>query len=461
MAKPYQEGNTWSFRLRIQGQDIYQGNFASAAQANKAMLALKAEISIEDKAAGRGPFNTTVAEAFSLYAAQRLPFLKGAPADSVRINRYLRAMDMPIIQLERIANPADAASRFWNVHFRTETARTVPNSLKEHRAAQAEQSRTSDQIRQQIASTPMADVTATLIQRFVDALVTHGYGSATIELERSELRRVFSHARKKWHWTRPIHNPASQLTIPAVKGSRSKVLTNEEWAAMAQALCDGGNEYAPYLFALMLETAMRSCEPLTYTRWKDVNWDQRILVLPDAKSGGREVPLGPGAIAILEKLFELATEKANKKKQALTGDDALFPTTYEAVKKAWSVARAACGLSDIRMHDLRHTSTTRYALQLNGDIFRIMGITGHKTTKMVRRYTHIKATHIAHELHGEEIPIDMAPAGYKRPAAQKVIDALSSEEAPQATALWKSFPEYRHANVSTNVIAVDFKKQAA
>ena len=36
MAKPYQEGKTWSIRLRIQRQDIYLSGFASAAAALKA-----------------------------------------------------------------------------------------------------------------------------------------------------------------------------------------------------------------------------------------------------------------------------------------------------------------------------------------------------------------------------------------------------------------------------------------
>ena len=37
MAKPYREGSTWSFRLRIKHQDIYQSGFPTEHAALKAL----------------------------------------------------------------------------------------------------------------------------------------------------------------------------------------------------------------------------------------------------------------------------------------------------------------------------------------------------------------------------------------------------------------------------------------
>ena len=37
MAKPFREGNGWSFRLRIKGQDEYRSGFPSEAAANNAL----------------------------------------------------------------------------------------------------------------------------------------------------------------------------------------------------------------------------------------------------------------------------------------------------------------------------------------------------------------------------------------------------------------------------------------
>lgn len=80
------------------------------------------------------------------------------------------------------------------------------------------------------------------------------------------------------------------------------------------------------------------------------------------------MPLGPGAISLLRQME--ANAKA-KRGAPWSINDKIFPTTYEAVKKAWIVARDICNrgdtpIGDLRMHDLRHTSATRYALYSKG-----------------------------------------------------------------------------------------------
>ncbi|MBB6082021.1 MAG: hypothetical protein AB7E55_26035 [Pigmentiphaga sp.] len=92
MAKPFREGNGWSFRLRIKGQDEYRSGFPSEAAANNAQAELRTEIRQQGSAVGSGPFRTSVAGAFTTYAKKRLPYLKGALLDSRIINRYLRAI---------------------------------------------------------------------------------------------------------------------------------------------------------------------------------------------------------------------------------------------------------------------------------------------------------------------------------------------------------------------------------
>ncbi len=125
MSKSYKEGNGWAFRLRSNGQDIYKSKFKSEAAARKEMAQLQAEIDNAGKAVGEGPFRTSVAVAFSHYARERLSYLKGAPAESVRINRYLRALNLPIIKLVRIAEPGEGSKKYWDVKFVRENERTI------------------------------------------------------------------------------------------------------------------------------------------------------------------------------------------------------------------------------------------------------------------------------------------------------------------------------------------------
>jgi integrase len=47
---------------------------------------------------------------------------------------------------------------------------------------------------------------------------------------------------------------------------------------------------------------MRASEPIDNAQWQHVDWERRVIRLPDSKDGGREVPLSPKAIAALKEL---------------------------------------------------------------------------------------------------------------------------------------------------------------
>lgn len=236
---------------------------------------------------------------------------------------------------------------------------------------------------------------------------------------------------------------------------------------MSVALCQAGNEYAPSLFCLMLETTMRSYEPLTTAHWRHVNWTRKILTLPDAKSGGRDVPLGPDAINILRQLEAQAKAKRRKPSEAPWSiDDPIFSTTYEAVKKAWAVARKTCNagntpIGDLRIHDLRHTAATRYALHFNGNMPVIMQITGYKTPEMAMRYINIKSDHVADMMHDCKPEIKDSPAGYQASTAQALAKArLELEEATKQASV-APLRRLPRPHLSNNVVPLHTQRSAA
>lgn len=98
-AKPYLEGKTWSFRLRIKGQEIYRKGFATAAKASKEAERLRQKILSAGKPKHNGPWRTTLGQALQAYARERLPFMKGAEQEACRINRYLRACGLNIVKV--------------------------------------------------------------------------------------------------------------------------------------------------------------------------------------------------------------------------------------------------------------------------------------------------------------------------------------------------------------------------
>lgn len=396
MAKPYREGKGWAVRVRVQGESIYLSGFATEAAAKKA--AAEQTLSIQDRGrpAHRGAERTYVAQAFQSYATERLPFLKGADQDARRMNAYIRAGGIDYLKVKKIPPREQRENdRGEVVHCVVtlvphEDKRNIVNSLKRHRAKLSELTTNSNRIRQRLATMHMANIAPYHLQQLVDAMGQEGYSASSIHLEVAQWKRLFNYARKIWLWTRPANNPASGLTMPKIDNARDRVLSQDEWCAVFRELEDYPNRYVAPAIALLLETAMRVSEPLLQVLWSDVDWTRRIVALPTAKGGKRDVPLTPDAMEILQKLHE----------QRKT--DEVFPVSYEAVKKGWAVACRACGLEGVHIHDLRHTAATRFALEFHGNKYILKVITGHKTDSQLERYINIKPDDVSRMMHGEE-----------------------------------------------------------
>lgn len=403
-VKPYKEGSTWSFRLRLKGQNIYQKGFPTEVAARREAERLRQKILEAGKPKFEGPWQTSLAQALQLYGLERLPFLKGARQEADRINGYLRAAGLDIFKLTKLTDVANPNGPYFEVSLISgDQPRKIPNSLRNHRNHQIEQSQRTEQQILQLAKSPMSQIRNYQMQALVDAMQLDGYEAATIGLERALLRRLFNYARKTWHWVEPAINPATHLTMPKIDNARDRVLTNAEWAMVSQELAKSGNEYAAPAIALLLETAMRISEPLLHATWDQVDWNASLIHLGDSKVGARSVPLTPAAVDILRVLKTLHDARGS--------DLRILPTTYEAVKSAWNRAREAAGIPDVRIHDLRHTAATRFALELSGNLPVLKVITGHKTYSQLSRYINVKPEDVSRLLHGRPLTEEAAPAG--------------------------------------------------
>jgi len=61
--------------------------------------------------------------------------------------------------------------------------------------------------------------------------------------------------------------------------------------------------------------------------------------------------------------------------------------------KVWRRVREAAGLSDMRFHDLRHT-TASYLTQGGAGLAQVAEAMGHRTLVMARRYSHQNPEHV-------------------------------------------------------------------
>jgi site-specific recombinase XerD len=407
MAKAYQEGNGWSVRPQIGGERLYLSGFATKTKAQEEAKRLASEAAKTGSPKHDGPHRTSVAKALLQCALERLPYLKSAPQEARRINRFLRAGGLPELQLTPLTTadtPAVRTGQLFDVKVdRAAAPGVIPMGLHAHRARVASKTADSDMRRVRLAHRKVAYVTRHEMQEFINALRSDGLSASTIALEHAVLRSLFNYTHNCWHWTSPSENPATGLKMPQIDNARDRVMSEEEQTRLDAALAECRNGMVAPMLTLLRETAMRSSEPLERACWGDVDWARNVLSLRDAKGGKRDVPLSPDAIAALQELLDhQATSLPNvseaMRRAAVAPNSPIVQMTYEALKAAWKRACERAGVKDLHLHDLRHTSATRMALK-TGNVFLVKALTGHRTMSQVQRYVNVKADDVVKVMH--------------------------------------------------------------
>lgn len=165
---------------------------------------------------------------------------------------------------------------------------------------------------------------------------------------------------------------------------RDRFLTPDELGRVGQVLAEFeegdflDRNYAAAIRLLAL-TGCRFGEILSL-QWKWVNILAGTLDLPDAKAGGRRVPLGAAA---LELLLSLQTAAAGP--WVVAGASADQPMNKPSLEHAWVRIRKSARIEDVRLHDFRHTVGT-YSGQAGHNAFVVRDLLGHKTLAMTSRY---------------------------------------------------------------------------
>ena len=130
------------------------------------------------------------------------------------------------------------------------------------------------------------------------------------------------------------------------------------------------------IIRLLLLTGCRKGE-IFNLRWCD--YRENKLFLRDSKTGPRTVWLSSAARAVLDRLPRR--------------NSWVFPAKFArgsvpTVDPFWHSVRAEAGLSDVRLHDLRHTYAS-IALKHGETVLTIGKLLGHKNPETTLKYTHL------------------------------------------------------------------------
>lgn len=204
---------------------------------------------------------------------------------------------------------------------------------------------------------------------------------ATINRRVALLSKVFRIAIEEWDWARD--NPCHVRSLPE-NNERDRLLSEAEQKALYSAL-QAHPEPSLYLFVLTaLHTGMRASE-VQRLKWHDIDVGDGAIQIRQSKNGEkRAVVVGGEALELLRtwRKDRSLMWKGYVFGNSLTGT---APYNYRA---HWKEAKEAAGVQDFRFHDLRHAFTTA-ALKSGLNPVMVQLVTGHKSSQMLKRYSHL------------------------------------------------------------------------
>lgn len=227
------------------------------------------------------------------------------------------------------------------------------------------------------------------------------YAPATVVRRMTPLAHLFVTAKKEWGMTSLV-NPFDSVKKPTVSNERTRRVSEDEIARVCAATKSG---LLPSIVKLAVETAMRRGE-MTKMIWKnvDLNPSGRTIYLPKTitkNSFERTVPLSTAAVAVLSglprningKVFSI---RADAVTQAFDRAVLRARATYEKECAEQGAEPDANLLADMNFHDLRHEAKTRLADKFA--LHELAKITGHRDTRMLLRYYHLRDEDLAKRL---------------------------------------------------------------
>lgn len=264
----------------------------------------------------------------------------------------------------------------------------------------------------------------------------------TVVHEINMLSRIFKACSMDWGIALPQGLPTALVRKPAVNNARDRRLEPLEWEKLKASLEECTSKLPLAVVEFAIETAARQSEILSLV-WQEVDLKKqtaRLRGLDGEKTKNddpyRDIPLTKRAVEILSALprqikgkvfpasqnsiklsWQRSVDRARQRYVHETLQEALLaagmdekavsaeiraliykkktplPLTLQTIAEIESSDKT---LVDLHFHDLRHEAISRLAEKLQ--LHELMKVTGHKSSAMLARYYHPKASDLALKL---------------------------------------------------------------
>jgi integrase len=249
---------------------------------------------------------------------------------------------------------------------------------------------------QTLGDLPLDQIRTGDVEAFRDARKAEGWSACTVNHDLKLLRKMFNWGIRSGYLER---TPFKIGTEPAVmldrEIPRDRRFQNDD---DEQKLLDAGGPHLRAVIIALLDTACRLGEILSL-QWRNVNLDRRELTIEAMKSKTRTARIVPISTRLLSTLEMRRLDPAGKEfgpDAYVFGND--FGEPVKSIRKVWEDARAAAGLPDLQLRDLRHEAGSRFD-EAGVPTNYVSKILGHASLSTTTRYLNIqrRGLHLAME----------------------------------------------------------------
>ncbi len=217
------------------------------------------------------------------------------------------------------------------------------------------------------------------VEDWLHQLAARGLAPATCNRIFAVLKSICSLANL--HGLLPAgQSPCTGISPFKIYTRRERYLTQDEAQRLMQELLKSDRPEALAIRLLLLTGARKS--EILKARWENVRLDQRLLTVPLSKSGKpRHIPLSDEAVQIIRAI------------PRSPGCPWLFPGHAQGKALSdiyifWNRLRGGLGLTDVRVHDLRHTFAS-LLVNAGHSLYEVQKLLGHSDPRTTMRYAHL------------------------------------------------------------------------
>jgi integrase len=186
-------------------------------------------------------------------------------------------------------------------------------------------------------------------------------------------------------------NPTSGVKLNK-EDARIRYMDHDEIGRFFQAISDVDESVSCNAILMMLYTGARKSNVLCM-KWNEVDLKSKIWTMPKTKTTKEvTVALADNAVKLLESI------KSNNPNEIYVFPSMTSTTGHIVdVKRVWSTILKKANITNLRIHDLRHTLAT-YMIAQGANPFVVQRTLTHKSIKSTQVYVNLGVEHLRDKL---------------------------------------------------------------